>query len=318
MAYRFEPDETVGQAFGRIAAEQLLVAETPLRRDLDSDPIDAIHTARKAIKKERALLRLMRGAVHRGDRRQENAALRDAARRLSGARDAEVMIQTLDGLAERYAGQLSQHEFAALRERLPEGPSDDSKMVPAASRTASELAAARERMARWTLEHQGWAGLEPGLRRTYARGITAFGRARDQPTDEHLHEWRKRVKDHWYGLRLLAAVCGPAVHGEAKDAHALADLLGDDHDMAVLRERLPGVASDVAADVEAVLGLLDHRRAQLQAQAMALGERVYADRPKAFVRRIRVSWRAGRRQHREARQRNPADLAEATRSTAVH
>jgi CHAD domain-containing protein len=316
MAYRFATDETVHEAFARTAREQLLAAETALTRDLEADPADAIHSARKAVKKERALLRLMRGSLSAGDRRRENAALREAARGLSGARDAEVMIHTLDALADRYAGQVPHHEFAALRERLREGVGGGDG--EAAARAASDLSAARERIAGRELKRHGWAALEPGLRRSYRSGMAAFALARDEPTDERLHDWRKRVKDLWYDLRLLAEVGGPSVRGQAKDAQALADLLGDDHDLAVLRGRLVAIAGDVAADVDAVLGLLDHRRPQLQAQATALGKRVYAEPPKAFVRRLRACWRAGRGQQREARRRDPADLAEVTRVPVAH
>jgi CHAD domain-containing protein len=317
MAYRFDTDEAVGEAFARTTAEQLGSAETALRNDLESDPATAIHDARKSVKKERALLRLMRGAVRSRDRRAENAALRDAARRLSGSRDAEVIIQTLDDLAERYAGQVSHHEFAALRERLDDAHPDGGNQT-AAREAAAELAAARERIAGWALKRHGWAALEPGVARTYQRGVAAFAEARDEPSDEHLHEWRKRVKDLWYELRLMSEVSGPSVRGQAKDAHVLADLLGDDHDLAVLRDRLLGISGGVPADVDAVLGLLDHRRAQLQGQAFALGERVYAERPKAFVRRLRASWHAGRAQQREAEQRDPAELAEITRAPVTH
>ena len=318
MAYRFDAEESVDEAFRRTAQEQLLTAETALRRDVEVDSVGAIHTARKAVKKERALLRLMRGSVRRRDRRAENAALRDAARGLSGARDADVMVQTLDALAERYAGQVPHNEFTAIRERLADGLGGPGNGSVAVAVTASELAAARERIGGWRLERRGWAGLEPGLGRTYKRGRKAFSVVQDAPTDEHLHEWRKRVKDLWYQLRLIAEVGGPSVRGQAKDAHALADLLGDDHDLAVLRERLLGPAGGVAADVDAVLGLLDHRREQLQTQATALGERVYAERPKAFLRRLRACWRAGRRAHRQSLQGDPAELAEATRAMVAH
>jgi CHAD domain-containing protein len=318
MPFRFDPDETVGEAFHRTAHEQLLSAEKALRHDIESDPVAAVHDARKSVKKERALLRLMRGSLRGAERRAENAALRDAARKLSGARDAEVMLQTLDGLAERYAGQVAHHEFGAIRDRLAEGIGEPDGATADAGLAAAELGASRERIAGWRLRRHGWAALEPGLRRTYEQGATAFGVARERPTDEHLHDWRKRVKDLWYELRLIADIGGPPLRGQAKDAHALADLLGDDHDLAVLRLRLLGVAGGVAADVDAVLGLLDHRRLQLQAQAMALGERVYAERPKAFVRRLRASWRAGRRQDREARRRDPAELADVTRAVAAN
>ena len=53
-----------------------------------------------------------------------------------------------------------------------------------------------------------------------------------------LHDWRKRVKDLWYHERLLAPTCGPTVRGHAKELDRLSDLLGDDHDLALLRHEL--------------------------------------------------------------------------------
>jgi hypothetical protein len=46
--------------------------------------------------------------------------------------------------------------------------------------------------------------------------------------------------------------------------------------------------------MDALLGLIDHRREQLLAEAILAGERVYAERPKAFARRVRRCWYAGR------------------------
>jgi CHAD domain-containing protein len=62
---------------------------------------EAIHDARKRLKKARAALRLARAALPGDEYRRENDTLRDAARPLSEVRDAEVLIDTLDGLARR-------------------------------------------------------------------------------------------------------------------------------------------------------------------------------------------------------------------------
>src|ERR1700733_10637342 len=70
------------------------------------------------------------------------------------------------------------------------------------------------------------------------RGRQAFTRARGTREMEDLHAWRKRVKDLWYHERLLASTCGPTVRGHAKDLDRLSELLGDDHDLAVLRQEL--------------------------------------------------------------------------------
>jgi hypothetical protein len=53
-------------------------------------------------------------------RRRENAVAREAGWRLAAARDAEVIVQALDGLAERYAGQLPDSTIATIRNYLNE------------------------------------------------------------------------------------------------------------------------------------------------------------------------------------------------------
>jgi hypothetical protein len=47
-----------------------------------------------------------------------------------------------------------------------------------------------------------------------------------------------------------------------------------------------------------------------------VGSRVYAEKPKAFERRMRRSWKAGRAASHVPLEQNPAELAHATR--AVH
>ena len=118
MAYRLEADESVRDGILRCAGEQLDRAITELSEHITEDPVEAVHAARKAVKKERSLLRLARGAMPAGQRRRENAALRGAARGLSAARDAEAMLGTLDGLSERYVGQVPESTFEAIREQL--------------------------------------------------------------------------------------------------------------------------------------------------------------------------------------------------------
>src|SRR5262249_21043568 len=117
-SYKFEPEEGVQAAVRRCAREQLDTAIYELHDGIRTDPVEAVHNARKAIKKERALLRLVRGALDSGQRSHENQALRTAGRELSGVRDAEVQIQTLDHLSERFAGQIPESTVAAARAEL--------------------------------------------------------------------------------------------------------------------------------------------------------------------------------------------------------
>ncbi|HEX6711985.1 MAG TPA: hypothetical protein VF066_01325, partial [Thermoleophilaceae bacterium] len=79
----------------------------------------------------------------------------------------------------------------------------------------------------------------------------------------------------------------------AKRAHRLSDLLGDDHDLAVLREHV--AAADPAVIQEpartALLSVIDRRRTSLQREALELGARVYGRGPKRFARAVERGWR---------------------------
>ncbi len=80
---------------------------------------EAIHETRKALKRLRALVRLLREELGEQQFKREHAILRDAARRLAGARDAEVMVGTLDALLERHPRKLGRRRpLIELRKRL--------------------------------------------------------------------------------------------------------------------------------------------------------------------------------------------------------
>lgn len=319
MAFRFQAGEPTDDAVRRCAVEQLDKAIADLNEGVKADPVSAVHDARKALKKERALLRLVRGAISSGTRRRQNAALRDCAKRLSGTRDADVMLETIDALCQRYAGQLLEPTFAALREQLA-GQGETAREALMGSGVIAEVSgqlhAIRSEMSGLELRKSGWSAIEPGLERGYRRGAKAMRTARRTRTAENLHQWRKRVKDLWYHLLLLEETAPHAVSGYADDAHLLSDLLGDDHDLAVLAETLESVRGEVAVDVEAVLSLIATRREQLQGEAFLLGARVYAESPKHFNRRLHRYWKAWRAEARVAEQGQPAEAAARSRAVA--
>jgi CHAD domain-containing protein len=316
MAYKLQPDESVRDGLRRCAREQLDRAIEELTTRVHDDPVDAVHEARKSLKKARSLLRLGRGAIDPDERRRENAALRRAGRALSSARDAEVMIDALDDLADRFAGRVPRTNFDAIRRHLEAERDPARRRVLESGLTdqvADELKAVRNRVDDWSLHRGGWDALEPGLRRSYARGRDAFELVRRRPTVENLHDWRKRSKDLWYQLRLLEPLAPGMIDGQAKDAHRLADVLGDLHDLAVLEAALPRLSDGVVADTDALIALVRHRREQLATEALSIGERVYAESTKRFVRRLRSYWRAWRAEARAAAKSRPAELAEMTR-----
>lgn len=314
MAYQLDAGEALRPGLRRCAREQLDHAIEELTDGLRADPVKAVHEARKSLKKERSLLRLGSGTFAPDVRRRENAGFREAAHSLGARRDADVMIHALDELAERYAGQVPERTFSAIRRRL-EQERAGARVSHARCTEAivDQLRSARLRTDAWDLERGGWSGVEAGLLRGYRRGRKASKRARSKPTVENLHDWRKRAKDLWYHLRLMESIAPHAMRGHAQDAHLLSSLLGDDHDLAVLRGSLAGKAGQVPVDTDAVIGAIDHRREQLQSDAFFVGDRLYAESPKAFLRRMHRYWRAWRAQTDAVQARRPVELATAVR-----
>jgi CHAD domain-containing protein len=132
------------------------------------------------------------------------------------------------------------------------------------------------------------------VKRVYRNGREAFVIAHEEPSQEHLHEWRKQVKYLWHQLQVLQPIQLGQVTALADQAHSLANALGDDHDLAVLSDKFleePGRCSD-RATMQTLADLIACCRAHLQEQAMTLGHQLYAAKPRLFVGRLRESWRA--------------------------
>jgi CHAD domain-containing protein len=291
MAYRLEFTEDLRASVRRVAAEQLEGAVAQLAGDRPEDPVEAVHDVRKRLKKTRSLVRLARPGMRARDYRRENRALRDRGRALSGTRDADVMVETVDALHERFAGHEPRALFEAVRgplaERAKDVREDAHEQIPA---HAEALRWLRTHVDDWPVTAVDASTLADGLARSYARGRAAFAVTDAEPTAANLHEWRKRVKDLWYQLRLLRDVWPGVMKASADEAKALSRLLGDDHDLAVLAELLgedPELSAAPAASRERLLELIEQRRGELLEQARGLGGRLYAESPKAFRRRLR-------------------------------
>jgi CHAD domain-containing protein len=284
-AYRLKESEPVADAVTRVARGRIDHAIDELRGKTDSTPVEAVHEARKDMKKLRALLRLARGELGGQRFARENACFRDAARELAGARDSDVMLETLARVTELPAGEGWELRKLIQVDREQRGEVDREA---AAGSAEAILMEARKRVSHWPLEHDSFGALAKGLEKTYRRGRRDFRAAIDESTVETLHEWRKRVKDLWYHHTLLRSLWPPVMEMAGDQAHALSDLLGDDHDLAVLAGWVEENADAGSEFFEAIT----RRRAGLQSEAFALGARVYAEKPKAFVKRVGGLWSA--------------------------
>ena len=301
--YGIGPVESIGGALQRVCVERLGHAVNVL-----GDPLvernEGVHEARKALKRVRALIRLVRDAVDGRAYRQENAVLRDSARLLASVRDSYMLIRTLDGIVESYRGQLAPGAFANVRRSLVARHSETSAGVFGDSQTMVDVITAlrcsRRRFLGWdgeTIVPDEFESIAGGLRRVYRRGRSGHSAARKGPSTEVLHEWRKRVKYLRYQMETLVPLWPVVVRAWATSLDELGELLGDEHDLARLGEIAGGEATLLGEATERRLlqAILTEERRERQTAALELGARLYAEAPEDFVNRFGAYWKASGR-----------------------
>lgn len=294
MAYAFERDETASAAVVRVMNEQVARARTQLTDE--KLPLGKrVHEARKRFKETRALLRLVREPL--GDNfATESAWCRDAGRDLAGARDAEAVLESLEKLAEhvRIAPATLKKARRALEARRD--AIDTTELQARVANVVTQLDAAVTRIATWPELGDSFDAIEDGLRRTYAGGRKAMRAALRVHLPHELHDWRKRVKEHWYHSQLLRAVWPPMMKAYAGVLEDLSHALGDHHDLFVLRGIVAASPKDFGSQAAVVklVDAIDERQRQLEQEASDIGRRVYAESPDAFLARMRNHWSAWR------------------------
>jgi CYTH domain-containing protein/CHAD domain-containing protein len=295
-AYHLKTEESPGGGLRRVGLGRTEKALERLDGAAGEGLAGAIHGARKDLKKLRSLLRLVREELGKKAFRAENRRYRDAGRLLSGSRDAEVKLETLLGLRHRFgdlpadAAALWEGMLETERDTLAAAMRDDSGGQIAEAREA--IAAGRDEIGRWSLRSDSWALVESGLSRSYREGRRALKRAEADPSAKNVHEWRKGAKDLWYQLRIVRDAWPSLLGAMIDQIHELTELLGEHHDLAVLGADLD--TRDALGDRGAFDTAIEKRQQELLDAAVAIGRRLYAERPKAFRRRIKRYWRAWR------------------------
>ncbi|MCJ2188741.1 CHAD domain-containing protein [Novosphingobium beihaiensis] len=297
MAYRFRlGDRTVKRAVHRIACEQIdgaLAAIAGKPRD------KAIHEVRKACKKLRALLRLVRPGFPGYS--YENTAFRDIARLLAFTRDARVMLDTFDLLLAGAPEDFDRAQALFLRAHFAqalEQPGVEDAADARLEEVRGLLRLARERALGWTLEQEGWDALGPGLGKVLDQAGRARRAVARNPGAAQYHELRKRMKYHWYHTRLLEPVWPELMKPRAAELSRLADLLGLHHDICMFEQRLetclPG--SRYGHSAAALRGLAADRRKQLERDTAPAVAKLLAQETEALMDhwgRLWAVWRAG-------------------------
>ena len=292
MSFHVRASESVTANVRRMARDRLDDAVEDLEAAVRGEDVHArVHEARKRNKHVRALTRLVRGVAP--DLHDEvNATVRDAARLLSALRDREAVLETVAELAVHEDTDVVREAAAAVRGPLEQARDEAADGAQEdIDRALGMFVRVRDGVADWELP-DGVEAFSGGFATTYGRCRNRLEDAREDPSTDLLHVWRKRVKYHRYHLRILEPLW-PSVWGARRaDVHELSDLLGDDHDLAVLRGELDTRSGLDGGAVRTLAAVLDRRRGELQRAALPLGTRLFAAPTDALVDQLEACWRA--------------------------
>jgi CHAD domain-containing protein len=289
------PDLPVGGALKAVARDVLAEARAALGHD-KSDAI-AVHDYRKAMKRWRALLRLLEPFLGDEGRRLRIAA-RNFARELAGARDAQAAMEALQDIAEQPQTALSPRSFATIGARLDElrkGAEAASVTQAMRARLIVALDEIGPSIDNWTLDRLTFGEFAGELTKTYRR------MRQDAPREDWrsvepgaLHDLRRRVVAHRYQMELVEPLWPKFGRVWVAEAQRLRDRLGAHQDLSMLLA-FTAPHQALAPWRSRLTPLIAERQAAHAKASSRIAGRMLAEKPRAFRRRIEALWKAEQR-----------------------
>ena len=291
MSYQLENNETLSFGLKRIVLELIDKSVFNLSKGNASFNED-VHDTRKNFKKIRTVLRLIRTEIGEENYQIENSFYRDAGRTLSDLRDSTVLIYTFDKLLKSSELEMSNFDFSVFRDFLVEKHKTirtaKNKKSALVNSLSTDLLLARSRVFDWPLSGDDFKLIKKNLQKIYEQGQRYMYAVFSEAIKENVHEWRKRVKDLWYAMRILSNLWPEIMSPLVILLGKLSDALGDANDLFLLKEKIISNQSRLKDDqhTRELINFIDRRIIDLLREARSIGRKVYSEDPKFFVGRM--------------------------------
>jgi CHAD domain-containing protein len=287
-----QPKAAIGPALRAIAIHMLAGARAAIT-DPQRSSQDAVHDFRRAMKEWRALMRLLAPFIVDAERWRTEA--RDHARSLAHARDGQAALNAFDDLLKT-GMVLSQRSAATVRDRIEALRASEERAVlndELRDAIVAWLDAAAASVELWPLDPFDFAAIAAQLTIGYRSARQHLPADWPLATPEELHALRRRVVDHRHQMELVEPLWPRFGRMWTDEAERLRDRLGKCQDLAVLG-RLTGPHQPLAHWRSRLTPACAERRTQLSHRAARIARRLFAERPKAFRRRLETLWEHGR------------------------
>lgn len=285
MAFRFRRKESATDGFHRVVREETASAVS-LLADCAGDLTERIHEARRSLKRIRAAVRLVRSQMDDDAFTIEDAALREAGKKLSPARDSTATLAAFDALAPR----MSAPGILAVRERLRaavrrKGEVSEKRLAAIAGAVRSS----GHTLAQTNLAEDGWALIGPGLADSYRAAWKMRRAARKDPSPSMLHDFRKAVKRLALQVELLRRALGRGEKKFLRRLVKLGDLLGGLNDLDLLRTALAEVPQNRSRPV--IDRVLAHEFEKTRKRVFRIARSALTAKPASGLAALKNRWR---------------------------
>jgi CHAD domain-containing protein len=291
VSYRLENNETLSFGLKRIVLELIdnsIFNFAKVNGLFNED----VHEIRKNFKKIKTVHRLIRSQLGKEKYKIENIFYRDSGRILSDLRDSTVLIYTFDKLLEHAELEMSNFDFSVFKNFLVEKHKNISASKHKKSQVinflSTDLLLARSRVFDWPISGDNFKIIKKNLQRIYEQGQVYMYAVFNEAVKENVHEWRKRVKDLWYSIRILNNLWPEIMSPLVVLLGKLSDILGDTNDLFLLKQRIIANQNKFkdGQHTKELINFIDKRIIDLLRDARSIGRKVYSEDSKYFVGRM--------------------------------
>lgn len=242
----------------------------------------AVHDARKALRRARAVLMMVAGELPKSERRAVRNALQDARRSLSTVRDHAVAPETLS------QADLDEDDRDTAR-RIVDNAAEAIPVIAEIKQllgeAAARAAAQGEALATALPPEISLSTVLDGIADVYADARQA--RRRSKRDKAWFHTWRRRGKELVYQLDFVASHAGPRTMAIRAELEAVTDQLGPAVDLIMVRDFVTTHAQGIPADaVDRLCDRLDTQIDDLMKSTRKMARDAYRLKPKKLARRL--------------------------------
>lgn len=249
---------------------------------VDGGATSAVHEARKALRRARAVLELIADALPKSERRAVKKTLQDARRALSTVRDHAVAPETLAALnlddEDRATGRKVLDNAA---EAMPAPAEIKQLLTESGARAAAQVDALEAALP----QELRWSTIAVGLKNVYRAAREARKGARKSA--KSFHAWRRRSKELVYQLELLSGHAGDRTREIHDEVLNVTNELGTVVDLIMLREFVETYGQGVAPDaIERLQHTIDAQVHETMGTARKAAAKPFKVKAKKFSKRV--------------------------------